>query len=167
MFRIWRYFYSIKCNYMSCQMVTGWTYSKWSSDDLGKSFPWYFSFHHTDSPFSGPSDVAEGVDGQIKLGAGADDGRADLLVVAVPHELHPHDVGIRSPLREKKAITIKSEGRAVRDLKNINIFRVGRSQARWSCDCSSSTFLVSPEDKTGSSCGNQTPSLLWFLLQNQ
>lgn len=97
---------------------------------MGKCFVRYFSFHHTDSPFSRPSDVAEAVDGQIKLRAAADDRRADLLVVAVPHELQPHDIRIRGPLREMEAIIMISEGCVVRDVKRINICSVGCSQAR-------------------------------------
>lgn len=51
------------------------------------------------SLLSGASDVAEAVQGKVKLGAAADDCRADLLEVAVPHELHPHDIRVGSPLR--------------------------------------------------------------------
>lgn len=38
------------------------------------------------------------------------------------------------------------------------------SQAHWSCGCSSSARQFSQEGKTGSSCGNPTPFLPWFLL---
>lgn len=38
--------------------------------------------------FSRASDVAEAVQGKVKLRAAANDGRTDLLVVSGPHELH-------------------------------------------------------------------------------
>lgn len=54
------------------------------------------------SLFSRASDVAETVQGKVKLGAAADDCRADLLVVSLPHELHPQDIRVGIPLRAKK-----------------------------------------------------------------
>lgn len=50
------------------------------------------------SLFSRPGDVAEAVQGKVKLGAAPNDRRADLLEVAVPLELHPQDVRVCSPL---------------------------------------------------------------------
>lgn len=49
--------------------------------------------------FSGTGDVAQAVQGKVELRAAADDGGAHLLVVAVPHELHPQHVRVVRPLR--------------------------------------------------------------------
>lgn len=49
--------------------------------------------------FSGAGDVAQAVQGKVELRAAAHDGRTDLLVVAVPHELHPQHVRVGCPLR--------------------------------------------------------------------
>lgn len=51
------------------------------------------------SLFARAGDVAQAVQGKVKLGAAADDGRTDLLVVSVPHELHPQHVRVGCPLR--------------------------------------------------------------------
>lgn len=52
--------------------------------------------------FSGAGDVAQAVQGKVELRAAADDGRTDLLVVAIPHELHPQHVRVGCPLRGGK-----------------------------------------------------------------
>lgn len=51
------------------------------------------------SLFSRASDVAEAVHGKVKFRAAANDSRADLLEISGPHELHPQDVRVGSPLR--------------------------------------------------------------------
>lgn len=51
------------------------------------------------SLFARAGDVAQAVQGEVELGAAADDGRTDLLVVSVPHELHPQHVRVGCPLR--------------------------------------------------------------------
>lgn len=51
------------------------------------------------SLFARAGDVAQAVQGEVELGAAADDGRTDLLVVSVPLELHPQHVRVGCPLR--------------------------------------------------------------------
>lgn len=50
------------------------------------------------SPLSWSGDIAEAVQGQVKLRAAADNGGANLLVVAIPQELHPQNVRVGGPL---------------------------------------------------------------------
>lgn len=50
-------------------------------------------------PFPRAGDVAEGVHGKVELRAAANDRRTDLLVVALPHELHAKHVRVACPLR--------------------------------------------------------------------
>lgn len=54
------------------------------------------------SLFSRTSDVAEAVNGKVKFRAAANDRRANLLVVAVPLELHPQDIRKCSPLKQER-----------------------------------------------------------------
>lgn len=49
--------------------------------------------------FSGAGDVAQAIQSEVELRAAADDGRTHLLVVAIPHELHPQHVRVGCPLR--------------------------------------------------------------------
>lgn len=51
------------------------------------------------SLFPRAGDVAQAVQGEVELGAAADDGGTHLFVVAVPHELHPQHVRVGCPLR--------------------------------------------------------------------
>lgn len=51
------------------------------------------------SLFPGAGDVTQAVQGKVELRAAADDGGTHLLVVAIPHELHPQHVGVAGPLR--------------------------------------------------------------------
>lgn len=49
--------------------------------------------------FSWAGDVAQAVQGKVELRAAAHDGGPDLLVVAIPHELHAQHVRVGCPLR--------------------------------------------------------------------
>lgn len=75
------------------------------------------------SLFSRTSDVAEAVNGKVKFRAAANDRRANLLVVAVPHELHPQDIRKCSPLKQERK---KNECSALCKLKEyFRIFIIG------------------------------------------
>lgn len=63
--------------------------------------------------------------------------------------------------RKMKRVSIMSEYKPL-----YTVLCWGCLQAHWSCGCNSSAVPFSPEDKTGSSCGNQTPFLPWSLLRN-
>lgn len=107
------------------------------------------------SLFAGAGDVAQAVQGEVKLRATADDGRTNLLVVSVPHELHAQHVRVGRPLRggQRGRNNMKrARHRSQSDLR-CRCLRVRRS-----CGCSSSAGRVFPEGRTGSNCGNQTLS---------
>lgn len=107
------------------------------------------------SLFARAGDVAQAVQGKVELGAAADDGRTDLLVVSVPHELHPQHVGVGCPLRggERGRNTMKRARHWSQSDLHRRCLRV-----RQSCGCSSSAARVFPEGRTGSNCGNRTLS---------